>query len=278
MFVSVKTHRFVRTSEAQSFESWQATFPMYRSVVNLTDSLGVRRRAAAGRDRLVDLLLRDRSTPVERRDARDNFQLSLLLSLGLRLDSNCLDAGANEGIFLGPILRAAPSGHHIAYEPIPSLAALLRERFPSVEVHERALSNREGDRTMLHVLDEGCEGYSSMSGVVLRQEFRTESLPVYAERLDDHLPDGWLPDFVKIDVEGEELPVLEGALETLSKARPVVAIEHGLSGDGSKSEAVYNLLCKDVGLRLFNMDGEGPLSMDGFMDGLKTRWNWIAHV
>ena len=131
---------------------------------------------------------------------------------------------------------------------------------------------------MLHVLDEGFEGYSSLSGSTFPREFRTEPLTVQVERLDDHLPDGWLPEFVKIDVEGEELAVLEGALETLSAARPVLAIEHGLRGAGGKSEFVYNLLCKEVGYRLFNMDGEGPLTVDGFLDGLKTRYNWIAHV
>jgi FkbM family methyltransferase len=251
---------------------------MRASVVNLMELLGIRRTAATGRDRLVDLLVGDQSTPLERRNNSDDRVLSLLLSFSLRPDSNCLDLGANEGMFLYPIVRVAPSGHHIAYEPVPYFAALLRRRFPGVEIRERALSNVEGERTMLHVVEQGHEGYSSLSGAFIPQEFRTEPLTVHAERLDDHLPDGWLPDFVKIDVEGEELPVLEGALETLSKARPVVAIEHGFSGDGSKSEAVYKLLCKDVGLRLFNMDGEGPLTMDGFMNGLKTRFNWVAHV
>ena len=251
---------------------------MRASIVNLMDTLGIRSTVARGRDRLVDLLVGDRSTPLERRNNSDNRALSLLLSLSLGPDSNCLDIGANEGTFLRPIVRVAPSGHHIAYEPVPSFAALLRARFPDVEIRERALSNMEGERTMLHVLEQGHEGYSSLSGAFIPDGFRTELLTVHSERLDDHIPDGWLPDFIKIDVEGEELPLLEGARETLSKARPVVAIEHGLSGDGSKSEAVYNLLCKDVGLRLFNMDGEGPLTLDGFMNGLKTRFNWVAHV
>ena len=251
---------------------------MPRSIVSLTDSIGLRRAAAAGRDRLVDRLAGNRSTPLELRDAKDNRHLSLLLSFGLRPDSNCLDVGANAGDFVRDFVRVAPSGSHIAYEPVPSFAARLRERFPSVEIRERALSNREGQLTMLHVLDEGFEGYSSLSGSTFPREFRTEPLTVQVERLDDHLPDGWLPEFVKIDVEGEELAVLEGALETLSAARPVLAIEHGLRGAGGKSEFVYNLLCKEVGYRLFNMDGEGPLTVDGFLDGLKTRYNWIAHV
>jgi hypothetical protein len=48
---------------------------------------------------------------------------------------------------------------------------------------------------------------------------------VTTERLDEHLPDGWLQDFVKIDVEGAERLVLEGAMRTF---RPRVSYEHSL--------------------------------------------------
>jgi hypothetical protein len=110
----------------------------------------------------------------------------------------------------------------------------------------------------------------------------TERITVTTERLDDHVPDQWLPDFVKIDVEGAEALVIEGALSTLRKAKPVIAFEHGWGGGeefGASDEDMFKLLCDDVGLRLFDMEGNGPLGMAQFRDELATgdRWNWIAH-
>lgn len=42
-------------------------------------------------------------------------------------------------------------------------------------------------------------------------------------------------------------------------------------------EDIYTLLCHDIGLGLFDMDGNGPLDLVQFTDGLATRWNWVAH-
>jgi FkbM family methyltransferase len=239
----------------------------------------IRQVASKGRDRVVDLLNQDRRGPVDRRNDQDNRHLSLLLSFGLRSDSNCLDVGAHHGNFLLDFVRLAPQGRHIAYEPVPSLARLLVAKFPTVEVRQRALADKTGESTFVHVLDPELEGYSGLERGFYPREVRTESIVVQTERLDDSLPDGWLPDFVKIDVEGAEQLAFEGALKTLHAAQPVIAFEHGWHGgqDYDRSEPIYRLITDDLGMRLFDMDGHGPLSLQGFYDGLASRWNWIAH-
>jgi FkbM family methyltransferase len=243
------------------------------------DRVGARKAVARGRDRLVDLLNGDRSSPVARRNRKDDFHLKLLLRFGLRARSNCLEVGANQGIFLRDIRRVAPGGHHIAYEPIPGLYEKLTREFPTVEVRQRALSDRDGLTQFVHVLDPGMQGLSGLLDHRTPDSdpggTRTEVFTVATERLDGHVPDGWLPDFVKIDVEGAEQLVLEGAVETLRRAKPVIAFEHGFRAGAS--EEIYKLLCQDVGLRLFDMDGNGPFDLPGFLDALSTRWNWVAH-
>ena len=245
----------------------------------LADTMGVRTTLARGRDRLVDLLDGERSERFVRRNRIDDANLRLLLSFNLRPDSNCLDVGAHDGIFLRDIQRVAPHGHHIAYEPVPSQCANLRRQFPDVDVRQRALSNKDGQDPFVHVLDPDREGYSGLTGGWVHRDVPTESITVTTERLDDHVPDGWLPDFVKIDVEGAERLVLEGALRTFGLAKPTIAIEHGWNGvqDSERSEPIYQLICQDLGLRLFDMDGNGPLKKSEFFEGLRTRWNWIAH-
>jgi FkbM family methyltransferase len=250
----------------------------------LSEMMGVQTALRRGRDRIVDLLGSDRSdpvisAPVIARNETDDLHLKLLLSFKLRPDSNCLDVGANTGIFLREIQRVAPHGHHIAYEPVPSLCAELKRQFPEIDVRQRALSSEDGQSTFVHVLDPNMEGLSGLTEGWVHQDVPTESIMVTTERLDDHLPDGWLPDFVKIDVEGAERLVLEGAMHVFRLAKPTIAFEHGWNGDQDidRSEPIYNLICEDLGLRLFDMDGNGPLGLSQFLDGLRTRWNWVAH-
>ena len=82
---------------------------------------------------------------------------------------------------------------------------------------------------------------------------------------------------MKIDVEGAELLVLEGALETLREARCVVAVEH--VWHEQQSGELYNLLSGELRLRAFDMDGRGPLTRSEFLESSEKgdRWNWIFH-
>jgi FkbM family methyltransferase len=193
-----------------------------RRFQGISDSLGVRQHVAHYRDRMVKRLTGDRSTAMDQRSRTDDNNLMLLLAFGLRRDSNCLDVGANEGLFLRDFRRIAPSGHHIAYEPLPNLAVKLAREYPEMNIRQRALSDEDGKCTFVHVLDPKMEGYSCFTKCwVLHDVLRdvpTESITFTTERLDDHLPDGWLPQFVEIDVEGAERLVLEGAMRTFRLA------------------------------------------------------------
>ena len=139
----------------------------------------------------------------------------------------------------------------------------LRRQFPNVDVRQLRLSNEDGQGTFVHVLDPDLEGYSGLTGGWVRRDVATNSVMVTTERLDDHLPSGWLPDFVKIDVEGAERLVLEGAPAHLRTAKPTSLLNMvGMAAqDSERSESIYKLICQDVGLRLFDMDGKGPLEM-----------------
>jgi hypothetical protein len=60
--------------------------------------------------------------------------------------------------------------------------------------------------------------------------------------MDEVLPADLKVDLIKIDVEGGEMLVLEGARETLIKHRPVVLFEHGLGASdyyGAGPEQVF---------------------------------------
>lgn len=221
------------------------------------------------------------ASPAARRDQRDNDALRLLIAATLAPDACTIDVGANEGRVLEDLVRAAPAGRHIAYEPIPDLADELTRRFPAVDVRRAALSDEAGEAEFTHVKSR--PGYSGLRERTYPGKEDLERITVRIERLDDVLPEGFAPAFVKIDVEGAEGNVLRGAIETLERHKPVVQFEHGKGGApayGTTPRDVHELLVARAGLRIYDMDGDGPLSADQFEEvyELGTRWNFFARA
>ena len=63
--------------------------------------------------------------------------------------------------------------------------------------------------------------------------------------------------FIKIDVEGGELQVLQGAKNTIVKSRPIIAFEHGLGAAdyyGTKPEDIYDFFRIDCNMNLTLLD------------------------
>jgi FkbM family methyltransferase len=213
------------------------------------------------------------------REATDNQHIELLLGWQLREGSNCIDVGANEGRFLHHMLARAPQGRHYAWEPIPALAERLREAFPTVEVRQAALYDEAGESEFTFVPDD--TGYSGLRERAYPSQYRTEKIRVPLERLDDVLPRDYVPDLIKIDVEGAELQVFRGGMETITRHRPVIVFEHGPGASdryGTTPETVYELLVGEAGYRIFDLDATGPLGVGAFSEAFHSgaRWNYVA--
>ena len=181
----------------------------------------------------------------------------------LKPDSNCVDAGAHRGDLLAEIVRVAPQGTHFAFEPLPAFAAQIRERFPQVHVHEVALWNCEETASFAHVLSE-----PALSSLRLDDVSRgnVEQLAVPTGRLDDLIPDDLPIALVKVDVEGAERQVLEGATATIDRSRPVVYFEHHHAAHafGTTARDVFGLLTRGFEYRIFDVRGNGPYDLVAF--------------
>lgn len=216
----------------------------------------------------------------EVRDLLDNQRIAMILAFTLGPDSNCIDVGCHKGEMLADMLRLAPDGRHLAFEPIPYMYDALRQRFPGVEVHQSALSNKKGDAEFKHVTD--LPGYSGLRERSYPHDVAIDTITVRTERLDDVVPESWAPALIKIDVEGAEQLVIEGALETIRTHRPTVIFEHGLGASdhyGTRPSDMYRLLHDEAGLRIYDLDGNGPYSLSGFENEYSKGelWQWVAH-
>jgi FkbM family methyltransferase len=212
-------------------------------------------------------------------DRAESEHLRNLLRSVLKEDSNCIDIGAYRGRVLAELVKVAPKGKHIAYEPLPHLNKALREHFPFVDIRQAAVSDKEGETSFTYVKNMPAE-----SGFLERfhsGERQIEKLTVRAEALDRCLPDGYIPALIKIDVEGAERQVFEGAIETISRYKPVIIFEHGRRGApyfDTRPQQIYQLLHEKAGLNIFDLDGNGPYTLAQFEEEFTAdvRWDYVA--
>ena len=216
------------------------------------------------------------------RDRLDIEHVGRLVSWVLAADDNCIDVGAHRGSVLEQIVRLAPQGMHIAYEPLPHLHADLVKRFPQVDVRNAALSDHPGRSAFVHV--RAAEGWSGLKFRPLPEnaEGDVQEISVRLEVLDEVLPGDYIPRLIKIDVEGAEQQVIRGAIRTLVEHRPLVIFEHGLGSAnayGTEPDDIHRLLCDVAGLRIFDLDGRGPYSVEDLrrVYYAAERVNFVAH-
>jgi FkbM family methyltransferase len=198
-------------------------------------------------------------------------------------DGVCIDVGCNKGFILDGCIKHCINGTFHAFEPIPLLARLLRHKYRRngrVTVHQLALSSSDGEEKFF--IDVAADG---LSGLRIRDTGRkTKPVVVQVGRLDGLLSD-IEPHFIKIDVEGAELEVLKGAVETLKRAKPIVVFEHGIGGADffdCRPEEIFDLLtgCSlKVSLMEDLLASKPPLDRAGFLRQFDERLNYyfVAH-
>jgi FkbM family methyltransferase len=213
---------------------------------------------------------------VARQAQREELAISAILASSLAGDGVYVDVGANRGQILGEAVRVAPRGRHVAFEPIPSLAAELARAFPDVDCRQMALGSHQEVTQFCHfTLLDGWSGLRRHP-TISDMQGHPEYIDVEVSTLDAEVG-GMTPAVIKIDVEGAELAVLEGGRSLLARAGPIVIFEHvpeAAAMYGDAPEAPWDLL-GELGYRIFSVTGEGPFTRSAFGRGAATV-NWLA--
>lgn len=141
-----------------------------------------------------------------------------------RRGEDAIDVGANYGGYVHLMRRHA--SHVIAFEPVPEFVHLLRAKFANdVTIEPVALSDRAGEVDLcIPVIDgDRAGGCATLSPSAAACYTKHDLVRVRSMRLDDAYVG--TAGFIKIDVEGHEQEVLNGAVATLRHGQPRVLVE-----------------------------------------------------
>jgi FkbM family methyltransferase len=202
----------------------------------------------------------------------DPAEIAALLD-ALRPGDTALDIGAHKGGYLYWLqAKVGPAGRVIAFEPQPDLADYLERAMTAfgarhVTVETLALSDRPGTALL-----RARRGRTSCGATLEARDPGDEwvARPVHTSTLDDYLERrGLHVRAIKCDVEGHELAVLQGAVRTLGRDRPVLLLECEARLQAAGGVAEVFALLADLGYEAWFFRGGRTRPIREFEPGLQ---------
>jgi len=201
---------------------------------------------AGGDNKIEASLLRG-----ERSYDRDNFTAILNF---VKPGDVCFDVGANIGVYSVVFARVSgDAGNVHSFEPVGHIRDKLIANarlngFDGLNVNSFALGSKPGTLAMHQVKEGRFRGGTSTFvdteniAALGANEFVTREVEV--KTLDQYVAEAGVErlDFVKIDVEGFELEVLEGAGDSLSRFKPTMILEYDEQRHGEQAASLRGLL------------------------------------
>ena len=191
-----------------------------------------------------------------------------LLPKGLRDTPVVLDVGANKGEWTSALINASRGATVYAFEPGTKSFAALTTRFsdcPNIHLIHSAVSDHSG--TALLWSDMPGSGLSSLSKRQLDHlglDFEHHE-PVALITLDAWRQEAMVdPVVLKIDVEGHEMAVLEGARTVIES---VVVVQFEFGGCNIDSRTYFRdfwYFFRDIGFRLFRLSPKGLVLVEHY--------------
>jgi len=153
-----------------------------------------------------------------------------LLTRELKEGMTCLEVGANIGYYATLESKiVGDEGKIIAIEPSPRNFHYLKinlelQKRSNYQVHNFACGNQEGEMNFL-VSDKSNRCMVIKDGDEIPSDLKVIKIPI--KKLDEFLKEKEIGkiDFLRMDVEGYEMNIIEGAKKLLTKFKPIMLVE-----------------------------------------------------
>lgn len=190
----------------------------------------------------------------------------------IRPGQTVLDIGAHKGGYLYLILGLVGSkGKIVAFEPQSLLFHYISRmkqmlHWDNVTIEHIALSDTETETTLFiptnNVSKKSAPGATILNyerdDIGFTENVKTDSLDHYCET--HHIA----PDFLKIDVEGNELNIFKGGMNTLKKYKPRIIVEVDAHYIGEKKVLETVELLKNIGYKVSFINDKERLPFSEF--------------
>ena len=147
----------------------------------------------------------------------------------LEEDFVVFDIGANIGVFTCFAANLVKKGKVFAFEPVSMVFNILKkntESYMNIEIFQLGLGSREETKEIL--IRTWNPGYSTITDSAIQRPKESFDIKenIKISKLDNIVNKLNLEkiNFIKIDVEGYEIEVLKGSIETINKFRPILGI------------------------------------------------------
>lgn len=180
------------------------------------------------------------------------------------------DIGASIGEFTLFAAKRLSKGRVLAFEPVIPIIKQLKEnielnKFHNVTVYELGLSHIQGKGEVYGPISERTSNKINNEGLfsMFQKEGHSQIGTVKLELFDEVLKASGLKrlDFIKIDVEGSELPVLKGAKNSLMQYKPIILLEieeSNFSAAGYTTKDVLSFL-SNLSYKFFEIKPSGNI-------------------
>jgi FkbM family methyltransferase len=191
-----------------------------------------------------------------------SYEENILAMVIKLIDDNhtVLDIGANIGWYTINISKSIRNVNIFSFEPIPKTFKYLQKNLEINDIsHVKAFnfgfSSEEED--LIFYYYEECSGNASLAN--LSQTNNVEKIVCRVRKMDNFVNEYHLKvDFIKCDVEGAELFVFQGGIETIKKHKPIIFSEmlrKWTAKFNYNPNAIIRLL-SEIGYRCFVATGE----------------------